>query len=373
MILNYWQLTNDAAINIFPIGDSNAFSDGSGWREHRAYYFTGLEYRMLICPTIFATDELLIQRPSHYLKIKLPLGAVIYFPTIPPNPNHGHFLDDLGWMVDSYLFRFNASRQLDLKASAPRLYVDYANSIPNHGPFIFDNARVVATPRATDAINALNTEYSKAMSSFITSRSSEIHIANYAQTTLLEEFCSHMQLGVESHKYIQAIADDTPHELDSSELTNGFEHIHCTKKFNRSVLSFYLAAIKEPFPNSPGSYIGMFKNLYNVLEYLMEGEGEPSLCAVLQERVGTDRLKTILHGIKTSSHPQSTVLDRIVHGEKLSLTVLCPRSPKTITILLQNWQSGYTRNETPLYTRKNITNPSKPCTAFALAQMNSLN
>ncbi len=353
MILNYWQLTSGAAINIFPIGDSNTFSDGLGWKEHRAYYFTGLEYRMLICPIVLATDELLIQRPSHYLKVKLPLGAVIYFPTSPENSNHGQFLDNLGWMVDSYLFKFNASRQLARSISTPRLYVNYANSIPNHGPFVFDNARVVATPSATASINDLNKEYSQAMSSLITSCASEIHIANYAQTTLLEELCSHAKFQVETDKYIQVIADDIPDRLNSSELTNGFEHIHCSSKFNRSVLSFYLAAIKEPFPNSPGSHIGMFKNFYNVLEYLMDRDGESSLCSVLRERVGMDRLKAILHDIMTSSHPHSTVLDRIVHGEKLSSHyTLPPLSEEDHDLAAKIAHRLYTKRNASLHSKK---------------------
>src|SRR5207249_673637 len=101
--------------------------------------------------------------------------------------------------------------------------------------------------------------------------------------------------------YLKALAENDPSALAASGLTSGFEHITCSKRYNRAVLSFYMAAIKEPFPNSPGSYIGMFKNLYNVLEYLMEGEGQAHLEAVLHDWLGVVRLKGILSEIKASS------------------------------------------------------------------------
>lgn len=124
MILNYKLLPNGAAINIFPISDSDVFNQHADWKDLKAYYFTGLDFRMLICPFRFATDEPLLQRPGLYLKSTLPIGGIVYFPQLPKNYNENNFLDDLAWMVDSYLFRFNASRIPLHNKPLPRLYVD---------------------------------------------------------------------------------------------------------------------------------------------------------------------------------------------------------------------------------------------------------
>jgi hypothetical protein len=279
---------------------------------------------MLVCPVISAADELLLQRPGLYLKTNLPLGGVVYFPKLPDNSNSNDFLGDLAWMVDSYLFKYNATRPLSHTRSTPRLYVDYANRMPSHGPAIFDDAYVIATPEARSALEFLNHRYSAELIDFITSHANEIWTINYAETSLLEEVCSHMDFIAESLNYVQAVARANPQLLAASKLTHGWEHITCCKKYNRVVLSFYLASIKELFPNSPGSYIGMFKNLYNVLEYLMEGEGKPHLCTVLRDRVGNDRLKSIICGIKTSAHPQSAVLYCLNNGERLSPNQFLP-------------------------------------------------
>ena len=327
MILNYWELPNGAGINVFPIRDSHTFGPPSTWRRWRAYYFTGLEYRMLICPFLSAADERLLQRPGVYLKTNLPLGGVVYFPNLPAEHNEHNFLDDLDWMVDSYLFKFHATSSASHNEAAPRYYVDYANGLPSHGPNIFDDARVIATREARNALDLLSHRYTAELINFIESNPNAIGVANYAETSLLEEVCTHKDLLMETFKYLDVVAKDNPRLLAESRLTCGWEHVQCSKKYNRVVLSFYLAAIKEPFPNSPGSCIGMFKNLYNVLEFLMEGEGEARLCTVLHDRVGTDRLKAILNNIKASAHPQSSLLQDLNYGQCLSPNrVLSPLS-----------------------------------------------
>jgi hypothetical protein len=324
MILNYRILSENAAINVFPISDSNTFSRWMNWKERRAYYFTGLDYRMLVCPFTFAADELLLERPGLYMKTNLPLGGIVYFPKMPDNYNHNDFLDNLAWIVDSYMFKFNATRGYSQRVSTPRLYVDYAKSIPNHGPVIFDNARVMATPTIKQVIDVLSYKYSAELTNLIMTKPEHIQITNYAETSLLEEVCSHNTFVEESEAYLKAVACDDPQMLKSNKLTNDFEKISCSKRYNRSVLSFYLAARKEPFPNSPGSYIGMFKNLYNVLEYLMVGDGQAELRTVLNDQIGLPRLGGILSQIKTSVQPQSTVFHNLTNGERLSPNRLLP-------------------------------------------------
>lgn len=324
MISNWWTLPSGGAINVFPVTDSNRFSRYIDWKERRAYYFSGLDFAMLVCPFTGTEDELLVQRPGLYLKTNLPLGGIVYFPSLPEHHNHSDVSSDIAWMVDSYLFKFNANRSLSQNMITPRLYVDYANDIPSHGSHVFDNARVVATPQANLAITRLNQRYADELIALITVQTTQIQIANYAQTSLVDEVCTHEDFRAESHKYLNALMQGSLDSLDSSELTKGYEHITCTKKYNRTALSFYLAAMKEPFPNSPGSYIGMFKNFYNILEYLMKGEGEAHLRAVLQNRVGDSALKDIVIGIKASTHPQSSVLNRMTNGERLSSTQILP-------------------------------------------------
>ena len=326
MISNYSLLPEGSTIQVFPIRDSNTFGPPSSWKKQSAYYFTGLAYRMLICPTVFASDELLLTRPPLYLKANLPICALIHFPELPVNHNHNDFLDDLDWMVNSYLFKFNSTRPPFFVGHSPRCYVDYANNPPYHGPFVFDSSRVIASPEARDELDLINRKYSNELINVISSQTDKIQIANYAETTLHDEICSHENLLKESLLYCEAISQVNPTLLERSVLTKGWEHISCSKKYNRVVLSFYMAAIKEPFPNVPGSYIGMYKNFYNVLEYLMEAEGEAKLTDVLMNNrvVGIEKLKQIVLKLKSCLSPQSHLLDVLKNGERLSTSCTLP-------------------------------------------------
>lgn len=353
MISNYWTLPNGGAINVLPVTDSNRFSRWTDWRERRAYYFSGLDFVMLVCPFTSAEDELLVQRPGLYLKTNLSLGGVVYFPSLPEHHNRTDFMEDTAWIADSYLFKFNATRSLSHANPTPHLYVDYANNIPSHGPNVFDNARVIATSAAKSAITRLNQRYAGELMSLIASEPDHIQIANYAQTSLLEEVCTHENFRAESHKYLNALVQGSPETLNSSVLTKGYEQITCTKKYNRTVLSFYLAAVKEPFPNSPGSYIGMFKNFYNILEYLMKGEGEGCLRAVLHDHVGDSALRAIIIGIKTSAHPQSVVLNYMANGEQFSGTrTLPPISENDPDLVARIAERLYTKRNAALHSKK---------------------
>ncbi len=82
--------------------------------------------------------------------------------------------------------------------------------------------------------------------------------------------------------------------------------------------------MKEPIPNSPGSYIGMFKNLYNVPEYLMAGEGCSSLQQVLQDRVRTDRLQALVRDIKTTANPGSVLLGHLTQPRQVTPNLIIP-------------------------------------------------
>ncbi len=66
MSRNYPFMPADAAIHVFSVRDSDTFGGPTTWKKRQAYYFTGLEYRMLICPVVFTEDEWLIQRPGLY-------------------------------------------------------------------------------------------------------------------------------------------------------------------------------------------------------------------------------------------------------------------------------------------------------------------
>ena len=165
---------------------------------------------MLVCPFIAAADELLLQRPGLYLKTNLPLGGVVYLPKLPDKRNSNDFLDLLDWMVDSYLFKYNATRPPSHTRSAPRLYVDYANGRPSHGPAVFDDAFVIATPGARDSLDLLSHRYSAELTDFITSHPNEISTINYAETSLLEEVCTHNDFLAESLNYVEAVAKAKP-------------------------------------------------------------------------------------------------------------------------------------------------------------------
>lgn len=350
---NYSFMSADAAIHVFSIRDSDTFGGSATWRKRQAYYFTGLEYRMLICPAVFAEDESLIQRPGLYLKTNTPIAGLVYFPRLPDNANHKDFLDNLAWMADSYLFKYNASRPTSHSESAPRYYVDYANSLPIHGPHIFDDARVFATQEGKQAIDLLNLRYCTELTEFIASHPDQIGVPNYAETSLLEEVCSHSDFLAQSLIYAEALATDNPQLLSASKLTHGREQITCDKMYNRVVMSFYLAAIKEQFPNSPGSYIGMYKNLYNVLEYLMQGEGSEPLCEVLRERVGTERLRAVILEIKDTAHEQSCILSDLNHGERLSSNkFLPPISENDPCIAYRIAERLYTKRNAVIHSKK---------------------
>jgi hypothetical protein len=356
MIRNYQSMPNDAAIHTLAIRDSNSLGDRLGnpatWKKWQAYYFTGLEHRMLVCPAVFAADESLVQRPGLYLKTNLPLAGLVYLTGSSANNYWNTFLDNLAWMADSYLFKFNSTRPPFYVQNSPRLYVDH-NTFPNHGPTVFDDARVRATEKARDALGLLNFQHTSALIDFIKLNPSEIAVSNYAETSLLEEICTHTDLLAESLIYVDALVNQNPRLLAVSKLTYGWEQIICTKKYNRTVLSFYLASIKEPVPNSPGSYIGMFKNLYNILEYLMESEGKPGLRAVLRDRVGTARLEEILLKVKMSAHPQSSILQNLNNGERLSQNcVLPPLSENDADLVEKIAERLYTKRNAVLHSKK---------------------
>jgi hypothetical protein len=351
--MNYRPMPTDVDIHVFAIRDSHTFGPPATWTEQRAYYFTGLEYRMLVCPALFARDEPLVERPGLYLKTHLPLAGLVYFPELPADHDRADFLGNLEWMADSYLFKFNASRPPFYTESAPRLYVNYANRRPYHGPNVFDNARVHATAAARDTLFLLGQDYSAKLSDYIASHPGEIFPTNYSETSLVKEVCLHKDLLVNSLIYVDALAHDNPQLLARSTLTNGYEPITCTKKYNRVVLSFYLAAIKESFPNSPGSYIGMFKNLYNVLEYLMEGEGEARLCAVLRDQVGIFKLKTIIFDIKRLAPQQSLLQYNLNNGERLSPHLrLAPLSETDSDLAEKIANRFYTKRNAVLHSKK---------------------
>lgn len=107
MILNYRKLEDGAAINLFPVNNSNIFTQSMNWKKRKAYFFTGLDYPMLLCPFPFTYDEILIERPGVHFKTNLPLGGVLYFQNLPEYYNRNDFLEDTAWTVDSYLFKLN--------------------------------------------------------------------------------------------------------------------------------------------------------------------------------------------------------------------------------------------------------------------------
>ena len=353
MILNWWPLEEGDAINVFPIRNSDAFGPPVTWQEQPAYYFIGLEHRMLICPCLFASDELLLERPGLYLKTNLPLGGIVYFEKLPHEHNSNNFLDDLNWMVDSYLFKFNSSHPPISFQSGPRYYVDYANGIPNHGPTVFDNARVIARSAVRDHLAVVMERHSAELFNFVSSHQKDIMAINYAETSLIEEVCTHKDFMSESLKYVRAISTDNPQILGTSTLTKGWKTIICLKKYNRTVLSFYMAAMKEPLPNSPGAYIGMYKNLYNVLEYLMAGEGESHLKNILEKKVGLDKLQQIIRNLKLSAHAQSSLLSILNNGERLSPNFVFPPLSENDTSLAEKIAERlYKKRNAALHSKK---------------------
>lgn len=213
--------------------------------------------------------------------------------------------------------------------SSSRFYVDYTNGRPDHGPNIFDNARIFATDNIKNKIDLLHKQYSEQLLEILGSAPNEINVCNYKETSLLDEICTQKELISESNNYLQSIITNNPDLLESSRFTNGFKHITTSKKYNKTILSFYFAFIKESFPNSPGSYIGMFKNLYNILEYLMEGEGQSHLQDVLDRYIGSERLKNIILKIKESNSPQSAVFKNITKGERFSSNRTLPPLSET--------------------------------------------
>ena len=352
MIINYRALPDGSAVNVLPVSDSNLFRFHSDWKERQSYYCSGLEYNMLISPCLLSADELLLQRPGLYLKTHLPLGGIFYFPSLPIGYNESRFADETSWLAESYLFKYNSTRAPS-KAPTPRLYLDYANNYPSHGPNVFDNARVYANQSARSLITLLNNKYSDDLWSFIESHQEFIKITNYAQTSLIEEACSHETFRRETNAYLNALKENDLSQLSKSSLTGGFEAIVCNKLYNRTLLSFYLSSIKEPFPNSPGSYIGIFKNLYNILEYFMENDGVSALASVLEKRLGCDRLKNIICSIKSSSDPQSSIHNVLVNGEKLSPGKTLPPLSETDSALVQKISERiYLKRNSALHSKK---------------------
>lgn len=325
MILNYLDLDGGAAINVFPIADSHLFSVHSDWKEQSAYYFTGLEYRMLVCPSIWSQCELLLERPGLYLKTNIPLGGMVYLPQKPANFNHSDCAHDLEWMVESYLFKFNSlpSRSYDW-LSRRRLYIDRAGGRSALGLGIFDHSRLVARGETRDAIELLNQRYADELFALVASRPDQIQVGNYAQTSLTDEVCTHTDFLSESMVYLRALRNDDLETISHSRLTATCENVTCSRKYNRSLLSFYLTAIREPHPNEHGAYIALFKNFYNILEYFMEGEGQGCLTAVLDKHVGTDRLQAIVADIEKYYPPESTQVFGLTHGKRISTNVPLP-------------------------------------------------
>lgn len=329
MILNYRKLENKAAINLFPVNDSNIFMQRMNWKKRKAYFFTGLDYPMLLCPFPFTYDEILIERPGVHFKTSLPLGGVLYFQDLPKYYNRNDFLEDTAWTVDSYLFKLNSFYTPLPLISSSRFYVDYANNSPDHGPNIFDNARIFATDSIRNKIDLLHKQYSEQLVEILSSTPNEINVRNYKETSLLDEICTQKELIIESNNYLQSIITNKPVLLEKSHFTSGFKHITTSKKYNKTILSFYFAFIKESFPNSPGSYIGMFKNLYNILEYLMKGEGQSHLHDVLDIYIGSERLRNIILKIKESNSPESAVFKTITNGERFSSNCTLPSLSET--------------------------------------------
>lgn len=357
MILNYRNLPNGASINLFPICDSNIFQQWSNWKKRQAYFFTGLDYPMLVCPFPFTYDEELIERPGLYLKTNVPLGGILYFSHLPEHYNRNDFLEDTAWIVDSYLFKLNSDFDPISQISSSRFYVDYANNRPNHGPEIFDNARIFASNGIKSKIDLLHKQYSKQLLEILASNPNEINVCNYKETSLVDELCTQNELINESKNYLQALIYNNPDILENSRFTNSFKHIKTSKKYNRIILSFYFTYVKEAFPNSPGSYIGMFKNLYNILEYLMEGEGKNNLKLVLERYIGAERLKQIVKKIKESAPSQSVVFNHVTQGERLSANVSLPPLSETDDDLAEKISDRlYTKRNAALHSKKTFRN-----------------
>lgn len=333
MTVNYRPEDYRISYRVFSIKDATEFLASSNWRKQASYYFTGLKYRMLVCPHLLAADELLLTRPGLYFKSDFPYGGVVYFEEDDPNNLTDQLYDEMLWIVESYLFKLNSSLKLRTYQSGPRFYVDYSNSIPFHGDNVFDKSRCRATEYARNEIDKIHHEYERRLLEFVKKHPYDIGVSNYTQTSILEEVCTHTQFLAESVRvFIKAIKYNRPETLNNSTLTGSFEHINCSKEYNRVLLSFYLTAIKEPCWNSHGSYISMFTNFYNILEYFMDermNQGKQGkknsvptelemLENVLDVRVGIDQLSKIIQSLKSAADKNDPLVSILTFGDKLS-------------------------------------------------------
>jgi hypothetical protein len=193
-----------------------------------------------------------------------------------------------------------------------RLFVDYANNHPTHGVTVFDEARVCASRDAKNRIEFINGKHSMDLICFIRSNPESIKITNYAQTSLLEETCTHADFSLQSNLYLEFLVRQEVEIINQSNLTSGVVNIDCRKRYHRTLLSFYLAAIATKSP------IVIFKNLYNIVEYFMEKDGQESLEKVLNDKVGAASLAGIIGEIKTMYGPQTLILSVLINGEMIS-------------------------------------------------------
>lgn len=96
---SYIEWGNGSGFNVFAIKDAAQDWVSDNWEEYLSYYFTGLEYRMLLCPFFFATDELLLQRPALYFKNEISYAGIVFYPKKPDIYGTNDFFDNLSWMV----------------------------------------------------------------------------------------------------------------------------------------------------------------------------------------------------------------------------------------------------------------------------------
>jgi hypothetical protein len=113
-----------------------------------------------------------------------------------------------------------------------------------------------------------------------------------------------------------------------------------------------MAAMKES-PGSPGAYIGIYKNFYTILEYLMTGERLPCLTKVLQNEVGVTILQQIVADLKKTAPRQSLLLKNLTTGEQLSATKrLDPISETDPDIAERIAERLYTKRNDALHSKK---------------------
>lgn len=300
------------ALSIFAVNRSQGFTHFDR-RELKAYWLKGLSHRFLLSPNYYASPNALLTRSPLYIKSTLPLGAMGYIDSFPP-PTAGlsgedyyrtvAFADELEWELDSYLFALarHINEQENWHTYLPRYVINQANDIPYHGPTLFDDCRVMATPYASSMVEALHGRYVASLEAQLQQLTpSQISITNNAQTTLAEEICTHAAFVAETHNiFIPALANDDPQLVNRSRLTSGVEVVECPRLYHPVLLSFYLAGVRSHGMNTAGTRLAEFKNYYNVLEYYMAADGETELQCVIEKKIGKGNLGHMITRIRQS-------------------------------------------------------------------------